>query len=306
MFYSKTKLNFKITAICCYFLILCASQNSFAQVATSEPLDDTVKGIYTNFSRAIKNPTNVKILEIKKQDVDDFLNSPNSFINLEEVTLSFDKDGKYENLSQVPSLKKVTIFNCGVTFFYSNLSKLPKVETFKCKSSRLSQFPIFMLSWKNIHYINFENNYVSYIEDKIPVSTSLKTLSLKNNNLKKLPNSFSNLTSLEFLNIGLNHFTKFPTQILSLTNLKVLNIAFNPIDSIPTEISQLKNLETLYLTETKITSLPVSMKKMKKLHKVYITDLQFTEEQKQAIIKALPKKCIIEWTREDYYHSLEF
>lgn len=308
MFYFKKKLV-RITIISSILIYCFSIQNSYAQVAAAPLVDDTSKGYYASFSNAKQNPTNVKILEIEKQDVVDFLNDSILFPNLENLFICFNTKGNYSKLYQYQSLKNISIQYCTIDFLYKNAASLPNLESFNCLKSNLSNFPTFMVTWKSLKHLNLQGNKITFIKNDIPISKNLTFLSLKNNSLKELPSSFSNLTSLDTLNIGLNQFKEFPTQIFSLTNLKVLSIAFNHIDSIPSDISKLKKLEVLYLTENKITSLPVSMKKMKKLQKVYLSNRQFNDEQKQAIIQALPKKCKVVWTDEDffnYYHILEF
>jgi Leucine-rich repeat (LRR) protein len=115
-----------------------------------------------------------------------------------------------------------------------------------------------------------------------------------NQQLKKVPPEIFNMSILEGLNLSNNRLTGiFPKEIGNLYFLKELNLSNNLITAIPPEINRCRDLEILNLSNNRLSSLPQEIGKLKKLKELNISGNNYSTEDLDAIMHALPDIKII-------------
>lgn len=135
------------------------------------------------------------------------------------------------------------------------LQNIDKVEILNLSNLSLTQFPLEIIKFKNLH-----------------------TLNISQNELEDLPMEISQLTKLKILDVSSNHFQSFPKVIFELRQLEDLNLTGKYrieedkilIQNIPNEISQLTNLKILNLSKQGIELLPQSIQQLNKLESLYL------------------------------------
>lgn len=135
------------------------------------------------------------------------------------------------------------------------LQNIEKVEILNLSNQSLTQFPLEIIKFKNLH-----------------------TLNISQNELEDLPMEISQLTQLKILDVSSNHFQSFPKVILELRQLEDLNLTGKYrieedkilIQNIPNEISQLTHLKILNLSKQGIELLPQSIQQLNKLESLYL------------------------------------
>ncbi|QGK74019.1 leucine-rich repeat domain-containing protein [Flavobacterium sp. SLB02] len=288
----------KNALILVYFMITC---NVSGQIYDVVAEDDTRNGngYYTTYSVALERANDVKTLDIEKSDANDFLRSKTYFPNLVNLNLHFSKgvsqSRDFENfanletitisyswyLSSLPSnftalkaLKKVYIYNCGLSvlpeLFFSN----PTLQSVGICGNKLTKLPV------------------------IPVNNEIQYLNIGYNEITQLPASFENLKKIKILSLKGLPIETFPEEILKLTELESLELTKTKIAVLPKEIAKLKNLQNLYLVGMNLRSIPSGLKKSK-LTNVWISEDDLSEKEKNDITNSLPKECKIEWTSKE-------
>lgn len=162
----------------------------------------------------------------------------------------------------------------------------------------LHEFPIELLSCKNLKKLNLSNNHlkslpkgidklkrlevldVSYNQLNVLYSNTfnlkkLEVLILKNNKVKKLPKQIKNLQYLKNLNIANNNLIELPKELVELPYLEELNISGNYLDVFPPCILNLQNLKNLWLNNNNFKDFPGKeiLNNLKKLKALYCYSL---------------------------------
>lgn len=264
----------------------------------AEENNENGNGTYTNYSIALQNINDVKILDIKKEDANTFLKSETYFPNLTYLNIHFskyvDKVRSFENfnnletiairycwdLTKLPenftspkSLKKVYLYNCGLKGLNESFFSNPNLESVGICGNRITEIP------------------------EIPVDNNIHFLNIGYNPIYELPISFENLKKLKILSLKGIRFEKLPNEILTLTELEKLELSRTNISNLPNDINKLKKLKYLYLVGTPIKSIPSQLKKSK-LKVIWMSEDNLSKKEKNNIIKSLPKDCEIVWTSE--------
>ncbi len=115
------------------------------------------------------------------------------------------------------------------------------------KRSRLKKFPMEILMFPNLQYLDLSKNNISDIPKEIAELKNLQYLSLSKNKLEDLPIEIGQLTNLYYLNLSQNEMTVLPNTIGNLVNLKTLDMWSNNVDKFPDEMKNMKSLQVLDL-----------------------------------------------------------
>lgn len=127
------------------------------------------------------------------------------------------------------------------------LQEPDKVIKLKLKKNRLKIFPLEILRFKNLQYLDLSKNSIETIPSGIDSLQALQVLILSKNDIETLPNEIGNLKNLRILNVNQNELTALPPQIGDLGNLEYLDLWSNNIIDFPDRIVQLEKLKVLDL-----------------------------------------------------------
>lgn len=174
----------------------------------------------TNLEEAIKNPENIKILNLSNQTIQFEKNFFSKFTNLEYLIL------KNDHIKELPI----------------EIGGLKKLKFLDLSGN---DFEIIPKEYKNL--LNLEELYLNdelyfNLEKNMGVLSSLpnlKSLHLSNDKLDHLPTNFNKIKNLEKLYIDNNNFNFLPNQIKGLDHLQYLDIEKNPLQINQTDILNL-------------------------------------------------------------------
>jgi Leucine-rich repeat (LRR) protein len=137
------------------------------------------------------------------------------------------------------------------------------------KKKKLKEFPMDVLSLKNLQYLD-----------------------LSKNRIKELPDSIVSLKQLQFLIISKTGLERLPKNIGSLKNLRVLNVNQNEISVLPYSIGQLENLEVADLWSNNLDEFPETMTNLKHLKVMDLRNILIPQKHQDRIQAMLPGTLI--------------
>ena len=180
-------------------VLILISASNFAQETTFSKIND-----------ALKNPSEVKRLDLSNQKIDFNTTDLSVFSNLEYLSL------KNEHLKVLPS----------------QIGALKNLKVLDLSGNEFSQLPIEFKQLSNLKeiYLNEDKNLDLYQNIEIlKVLPHLHIIHLENDNLKMLPSNFGELKHLETLYLNENKFKSIPKGIEGLDHLQYLNLEKNKI-----------------------------------------------------------------------------
>lgn len=121
----------------------------------------------------------------------------------------------------------------------------------------LITFPRDAASHPDLVRIDFSNNQMQSLPNRINLFTSIQSLNMSNNRLSKVPDTIGDLTTLTYLNIGTNNLESLPQTVGSLMQLNTLILNRNKLTILPLTVGRLTNLTELDVTDNHTTSPPV-------------------------------------------------
>lgn len=163
---------------------------------------------FTKIEEALKNPTNVKKLDLSNQSIDFNKTDLSLFKNLEYLSL------KNEHLKVLPS----------------QIGKLENLKVLDLSGNDFSELPSEFKNLKSLEeiFLNEDKNLDLYQNiEVLKVLPHLLIIHLENDDLYKLPSNFKELDQIESLYLNQNKFKKLPKGIESLDHLKYLNLEQN-------------------------------------------------------------------------------
>jgi len=137
------------------------------------------------------------------------------------------------------------------------------------RKKKLKTFPMEILRFKNLQYLD-----------------------LSKNQLEELPPKISELLYLQYLSLSRNKLITLPAAIGRLKNLKRLIVNQNDIGYLPKEIGESENLEYLDLWSNEISDLPEDIKNLKKLRLLDMRVILINNTQQKIIEELLPETKI--------------
>ncbi|MFO0321001.1 MAG: leucine-rich repeat domain-containing protein [Bacteroidota bacterium] len=135
----------------------------------------------------------------------------------------------------------------GQTSIIEALKNPDEVIKLVLRKNHLKSFPLEILKFKNLQYLDLSKNSISELPDSIDVLSQLQYFSCSKTGLKRLPKQIGKLSHLKYLNINQNDLTEFPTQIGNLESLEFLDAWSNDFDEYPSSLKNLKSLKVLDL-----------------------------------------------------------
>ena len=140
---------------------------------------------------------------------------------------------------------------------YTNLEEAlknpEKVIKLELRKSKLKSFPMEILKFTNLQYLDLSKNSIKEIPVEISQLKNLQYFAISKNNLQEFPPQIGDLTNLFYLNANQNELTSIPPAIGQLVKLKNIDLWSNDIDSFPEE---LKNLKSLLVLDLRVILIP--------------------------------------------------
>lgn len=174
-------------------------------------------GYYTSMDAAVSNPLDVKILDLRGQNLSSWNSQIYKLTNLEELYIS------NNNFSSWPS------------YFYD----LKSLRVLIAENNKFSSFPTYFSSMVNLEIINFSNNPISSFPSSFSNLSKLKELDMSNTKISQLSTYFYQLKALIHINISNTNIGSFPSYFSDLKQLHYMDIRGTKISYIPSSIKSM-------------------------------------------------------------------
>lgn len=159
-----------------------------------------------------------------------------------------------KNVAQTVLLDSLTL---DTIHAYTNLEEAlknpEKVIKLELRKKKLKSFPIEILKFTNLQYLDLSKNSIKELPIEIGQLKNLQYLAISKNSLEEFPPQIGDLTNLFYLNANQNELTSIPPAIGKLVKLKNLDLWSNNIDKFPEE---LKNLKSLMVFDLRVILIP--------------------------------------------------
>jgi len=170
--------------------------------------------------------------------------------------------------------------NDSLFFSLEEALKTPlRVSELSLEGRKLTQFPVAILTFKNLHTLNISYNRIDSLPvnlfdrcrklhtlqyagndlTELPMSifhANLKVLDVSENNLIVIPDAVSKCSQLEELDLHANQLTTYPSSSFVLKKLKSLILSGNPLTTVGTWVCNQPMLKIFFIDNTKVESLP--------------------------------------------------
>ena len=268
---------------------LCHAQRDRAGIPSSGAVTAQSTAFVTDLSAALKNPSQVRRLDLSGQNLTVLPDSIGLLANLVELNLGRNK------LTTLPA----------------SVGELRNLDVLNISNNNFNELPAAIRTMVHLDVLNFSNNPITTLDERafsglgnlkelridfikisaLPTSLGsclvLSTFSAEGNSLKSLPAFFSNLKLLKNINVNDNEISVLADAIFLLPDLETLTISSNilkglpdgiggsklktfeadsnGIESVPPSIGDCKSLERLSLVNNELTTLPKEIGKCKNL-----------------------------------------
>lgn len=115
------------------------------------------------------------------------------------------------------------------------------------RKQKLNDFPMEILQFKNLQYLDLSKNRIKEIPEAIDTLKYLQVFIMSKNKLEYLPKEIGNLSNLKYLNLNQNELYSLPAQMGKLDQLISLDLWSNNIDTFPEELIYMRSLKELDL-----------------------------------------------------------
>jgi Leucine-rich repeat (LRR) protein len=115
------------------------------------------------------------------------------------------------------------------------------------RKQKLKGFPIEILKFKNLQYLDISKNKIEELPDSIVTLKDLQYLIVSRTGLLRLPQNIGALKNLRHLNVNQNEISVLPYSFGELENLEVADLWSNNLEYFPESMAKLKNLKWMDL-----------------------------------------------------------
>lgn len=115
------------------------------------------------------------------------------------------------------------------------------------RKKKYREFPMQVLKFKNLQYLDLSKNIIKEIPDSIVALEKLQVLIVSSTKLEHLPKNIGQLKNLKHLNANQNNLTTVPYSIGDLESLEIVDLWSNNLDYFPETLAKLKKLKVMDL-----------------------------------------------------------
>jgi hypothetical protein len=155
--------------------------------------------------------------------------------------------------------------------------------------SKISSLPQNFKNLSRVTHLNISDNDFTLLDEKISEKKLLFFLDFSNNKIKSLPDWLSSLPYLVELYANDNALEQLSPKIGSMLKLQNIQVRNNYLSDLPKEMVNLSNLTSLDISFNEFTNIPEVLFAMKNLKFLDMSGNEISDEEKQKLIKALPK-----------------
>ncbi|MEI7662074.1 MAG: leucine-rich repeat domain-containing protein [Bacteroidota bacterium] len=138
----------------------------------------------------------------------------------------------------------------------------------------LKKLPAEIAAFKNLEYLNLNDNKIQRIDTIITGFKKLKQLYISGNQLDSLPERTGRLLNLEILVADSNKITILPKSLANLPRLRVFSLRSNNIKDLSESLFSCRNLEYLDFSSNRIEKIPDAISNLANLVSLNIHDNQ--------------------------------
>jgi hypothetical protein len=175
------------------------------------------EGYYINLDAAVKNPNDVRVLDIRGQNLSEWPSFFNELKNLEELYIS------HNNFNTWPG-------------FFNDLKKL---KILVADHNQFSTWPSYIHDLDHLEVINLSHNPLTTFPSFFSDLDNLRELDVSHTYIYTFPGFFNKLKKLQHLNISHTKISSFPSFFYELQALHYLDIRETAITSIPVKIKEM-------------------------------------------------------------------
>lgn len=284
----------------------------------------------------------VKVLKLNNLGLKKLPGEIYNYKNLEELDLSKNEFEVFRlNAKKMPKLKKILLSENLLSENSIRIKRNKHVQILSLSDNAFEAFPkrlqrnkglkdihlannfikstegIRFKKLKSLELLNFYNNQITSLSEKIGYLENLQILDLYHNQLSFLPQNIVKLKKLQTLAVSNNNLWEFPSTMQNLVNLKILyahhnklssvnflppnienlDLGFNLLESVPAALKTVPHLTDLDISNNKITSGAEILKQIPGLKKVFLALNDFESDpakfaELQQIIVDLEKKLV--------------
>lgn len=115
------------------------------------------------------------------------------------------------------------------------------------RKQHLKKFPLEILKFKNLQYLDISKNSIKELPDSIDRLTNLQYFICSKTGLERIPKQIGALTNLVYINFNQNELVALPPQIGNLDKLKNFDLWSNELDTFPETLANLSSLQVMDL-----------------------------------------------------------
>ena len=134
---------------------------------------------------------------------------------------------------------------------YTNLQEALKnpddVIKLVLRKQHLKSFPLDILKFKNLQYLDISKNTIKELPDSIGLLTNLQYFACSKTGLETVNKYIGKLVNLTYLNFNQNDLISLPPQIGNLEKLRIFDLWSNNLDDFPATLTKLTSLNVLDL-----------------------------------------------------------
>lgn len=269
--------------------------------------------------KTIYNFKKLEELDLSKNEFEVFSFNAKKLPNLKRIILSENLlSGNSMRINRNKNIQMINLSDNDFETFPRRIQRNRKLKDLHLANNFIGELDkVKFKKMKTLELLNFYNNQISLLSERIGFLKNLQVLDLYHNQLTFLPENIVKLEKLETFAVSNNNLWEFPKSFEELNNLKVLyahhnklstinflppnienlDVGFNLIESVPETFKYAQKLTDLDISNNKIRSGADYLKQIPALKKIYLALNDFESDptkfaELQQIIVDLEKKSV--------------
>ncbi len=196
---------------------------------------------YTSLEQALKDSSQVYILDISGQNITDIPQEINKLTNLQIFIFNDNKITKIpEQIAELKNLQVLQGDNNLLTYLPYEIGECTQLDEISLSYNKIYTLPNSFAGLKKLAKINLQANSFKEFPIQITFLKRLVICNLASNYITFIPAEISNCKRINYFNLSNNLLDEIPKEISSLANLKEINLLGNNFNQ--KKISHIKTL----------------------------------------------------------------